>query len=218
MKLFELFNDVIEEGVNDPNIFKAVFLIGGPGSGKSFIGNKLASAHGLKTIDVDKLYAFLNNKENIDISTINPQQRDKMYNRARTKNRLRRNIFFDGRLGVMIDGTGRRYESVKGLHDKLIDIGYDCMLIYINTDLQTALRRAARRKRNIHPRFVKKAHMDVKNNLGKYQNLFNDIIIIDNSDDDSVPDLLSTHRKLDKFLGTTPSRPEAQQWIQSQRS
>ena len=28
---------VIEEGVNDPAIFKAVFLAGGPGSGKSFI-------------------------------------------------------------------------------------------------------------------------------------------------------------------------------------
>jgi hypothetical protein len=27
----------VEEGVNDPAIFKAIFLAGGPGSGKSFI-------------------------------------------------------------------------------------------------------------------------------------------------------------------------------------
>ena len=30
----------IDEGVNDPAIFKAVFLAGGPGSGKSFIVGK----------------------------------------------------------------------------------------------------------------------------------------------------------------------------------
>ena len=31
----------MEEGVNDPHIFKAVFLAGGPGSGKSFVANKM---------------------------------------------------------------------------------------------------------------------------------------------------------------------------------
>ena len=30
----------VEEGVNDPAIFKAIFLAGGPGSGKSFIVGK----------------------------------------------------------------------------------------------------------------------------------------------------------------------------------
>ena len=37
MKLGDLFN----EGVNDPGIFKAVFLAGGPGSGKSFVGSEI---------------------------------------------------------------------------------------------------------------------------------------------------------------------------------
>ena len=34
------FSQYLEEGVNDPAIFKAVFLAGGPGSGKSFIVGK----------------------------------------------------------------------------------------------------------------------------------------------------------------------------------
>ena len=33
--------DIINEGVYDPGIFKAIFLAGGPGSGKSFVGNEL---------------------------------------------------------------------------------------------------------------------------------------------------------------------------------
>ena len=42
----------IEEGVNDPAIFKAVFLAGGPGSGKSFIvGQTALTALGFKVIN-----------------------------------------------------------------------------------------------------------------------------------------------------------------------
>ena len=33
--------DLLNEGVNDPGIFKAVFLAGGPGSGKSFVASQL---------------------------------------------------------------------------------------------------------------------------------------------------------------------------------
>ena len=33
--------DQLQEGVYDPNIFKAFFLAGGPGSGKSFVAQKL---------------------------------------------------------------------------------------------------------------------------------------------------------------------------------
>ena len=40
MKLKEALR-IIDEGVNDPGIFKAIFLAGGPGSGKSFVGSEL---------------------------------------------------------------------------------------------------------------------------------------------------------------------------------
>ena len=36
MKIQDI-TESLEEGVNDPGIFKAVFLAGGPGSGKSFV-------------------------------------------------------------------------------------------------------------------------------------------------------------------------------------
>ena len=38
--------DLLNEGVRDPGIFKAIFLAGGPGSGKSYVAKKL----GLKTL------------------------------------------------------------------------------------------------------------------------------------------------------------------------
>ena len=34
------FEQLFTEGVYDPNIFKAIFLAGGPGSGKSYVAGK----------------------------------------------------------------------------------------------------------------------------------------------------------------------------------
>ena len=59
--------DILLEGVNDPGIFKAVFLAGGPGSGKTFvvkglfgIPDRLNISHaGLKMVNSDKELKFL---------------------------------------------------------------------------------------------------------------------------------------------------------------
>ena len=42
------------EGIYDPNIFKAVFLAGGPGSGKSFVVGRTLGGLGLKIINSDE--------------------------------------------------------------------------------------------------------------------------------------------------------------------
>ena len=57
----EITEPILNEGVNDPGILKAVFLAGGPGSGKSFAANQLfgipdkksVSAYGLKMVNQD---------------------------------------------------------------------------------------------------------------------------------------------------------------------
>ena len=47
------------EGPNDPHIFKAIFLAGGPGSGKTFVQKKLLSSTGLKPVNSDDMYEYL---------------------------------------------------------------------------------------------------------------------------------------------------------------
>ena len=53
------FQDFIQEGVNDPGIFKAFYTAGGPGSGKSYVARESGagkiSPYGLKVIDSDPL-------------------------------------------------------------------------------------------------------------------------------------------------------------------
>ena len=44
------------EGVYDPNIFKAFFLAGGPGSGKSFVVRRATGGLGLKIVNSDTAF------------------------------------------------------------------------------------------------------------------------------------------------------------------
>ena len=47
------FKHIIQEGVYDPGIFKAFFLAGGPGSGKSYDTNRTTAGMGLKLVNSD---------------------------------------------------------------------------------------------------------------------------------------------------------------------
>ena len=57
------FKEFLAEGVYDKNIFKAFFLAGGPGSGKSWVSAKTLSGAGLKVINSDSAFESLLKKE-----------------------------------------------------------------------------------------------------------------------------------------------------------
>jgi dephospho-CoA kinase len=46
----------LQEGLQDPNIFKAFFLAGGPGSGKSFVVGKTTGGTGLRIVNSDDVF------------------------------------------------------------------------------------------------------------------------------------------------------------------
>ena len=51
--------DELQEGLNDPNIFKAFFLAGGPGSGKSYVVRKTTGGTGLRVVNSDPAFEKL---------------------------------------------------------------------------------------------------------------------------------------------------------------
>ena len=54
MKIFKsLKEEYLQEGVYDPGIFKAYFLAGGPGSGKSFVTAGAFAGLGLRLVNSD---------------------------------------------------------------------------------------------------------------------------------------------------------------------
>ena len=76
----------LNEGVYDPNIFKAIFLAGGPGSGKSYIAGRTIRGGGLRIVNSDSALEALLKKANLSLKMPDSQaaQRDPIRDKAKT--------------------------------------------------------------------------------------------------------------------------------------
>ena len=215
----------LDEGVNDPHIFKAVFLAGGPGSGKSFVAKKILGGTGLRSINSDEVYEFLMKKQglSLDPETIFSPQGQEIRDKAKGISRKREATYLDGRLGLVIDGTGRDVSKYEVMAQKLRAIGYDLSMIYVNTSLEVAQQRNLKRERTLKPEKVEQLWNDVQQNLMKFQQIFGAgrFHIIDNSggleDLDRQKNFDKVYVETQRFLNTPPSKPKAKAWIQQQK-
>lgn len=214
---FNEFSQPLEEGVYDPHIFKAVFMAGSPGSGKSTIANKLFAGTGLKTLNVDDFYNLLRTK---DTATGDPEID---YMPAREKFKKRRTNYLDGRLGLIIDGTGKNPQKQAEMKAELEGLGYEVAMVFVNTSLETSIERAERRAaqagkdygRVVDPRVVKDMWLRVQKGLGQLQSMFGKrFFIIDNNRGD--PNVQYVQNSIDKWLNAPPQSHVAKEWIKKE--
>ena len=210
------------EGVYDPNIFKAFFLAGGPGSGKSFVVRKTTGGLGMKVVNSDTAFEKLLKDADVDLDfrDMSPEQsleRDKIRKRAKEVTAKMQSNFVAGRLGLIIDGTGAEYGKIQKQSKMLQQLGYDVHMVFVNTSLETAIQRNNERDRKLPLDIVKTYWNNVQSNIGKFQRLFGrkNFIIIDNNDykEDVFFKVFKTIRKLATKKVTNYI---AKQWIDNQ--
>ena len=175
----------LQEGLYDPNIFKAFFLAGGPGSGKSYVALQATGGTGLKTINSDDAFEHLLNKAGLSLKMPPEEFERKEVVRARAKKvtAAKEKNYLEGRLGLIIDGTGRDANRILRQKAKLEELGYDTYMIFVNTSLDIALQRNAERPRSLPEPIVVNRHKDVQANIGKFSNMFRaGFIVVDNND------------------------------------
>lgn len=208
----------LDEGVNDPAIFKVVFIIGGPGSGKSYVFRQLGlNALGYVNVNSDVAFEYLMKKH--DLSPKMPpeetEKRDVVRQRAKDITANKSELALDGRLGIVIDGTGDDFEKVSKLKTNFDQLGYDNFLVVVNTKLDVARERNQKRARTVPDDIVVDSWYNVQNNIGKFAQIFDNISIIDNSgnENDTKEQIDSTYRKLLNFTNKEPNKPAAKKWI-----
>lgn len=211
----------INEGVHDPAIFKVVFVIGGPGSGKSFISDKLGlSALGYVTINSDIAFEYLMKKYDVNpkMPPEEQEKRDAVRQRAKDITADKSALAIEGRLGIVIDGTGDDFEKISRLKNNFDGLGYNNFLVVVNTKLEVARQRNQQRLRSVPDKIVTDSWYAVQNNIGKFAQIFDNVSIIDNSGDYQVTQsqVQDTYKKLLKFTNQQPNKPIAKKWIESQ--
>ena len=216
------FKRFIEEGINDPAIFKAVFLAGGPGSGKSFVvGQTALTALGFKLINSDDAFEVALSKVGLEPSPENifSPKGQELRGKAKALTGMKLKRAIEGRLGLVIDGTGKDYDKIKKQVDMLREIGYSVMMLFVNTDIETALNRNSKRDRSLPDDTVKKMWNSVQTNIGKFQNLFRDrMIVVDNSDGANSQKILnSVYKRVATWSKTSSDNHIAKKWISQQK-
>jgi len=209
------------EGVNDPSIFKAVFLAGGPGSGKSFVVGKTSlKSLGFRLINSDD--AFEKGLKRAGL-TMDPEDIFSAQGQAvrATAKALTGKIMvraLEGRNGIVVDGTGKDYTKIKKQVDLVRDLGYAVMMIFVNTDLDTALNRNKARPRSLPDKEVENMWKSVQNNIGKFQGLFRGrMIVVDNSDDSDIEtSTMNAYKTVMTWAKKPPENAKAVKWIKSQ--
>jgi len=211
------FHD-LQEGVYDPNILKAFFLAGGPGSGKSYVIGRTTGGLGMKIVNSDDAFEKLLKDAGLSLKMPPEEEgpRDVVRGRAKELTAKRKANYIEGRLGLIIDGTGREFDKITKQARELEILGYDVYMIYVNTSLDVALQRNEQRARSVPTSIVTNSWKAVQNNIGKFSNFFkNGFIIVDNNDKDE--DMMKIVIKRVRSLATRKvqnSRGKA--WISQQ--
>ena len=179
---------ILQEGLYDPGIFKAFFMAGGPGSGKTFIAQSAFSGTGLRFVNSDSHFerALKNAGLKATMPESEKQVRDRMREKAKSLMYKQLEQYVGGRLGLVIDATGRDYDRINSEYRKLYNLGYDCYMVFVNTTLDVAIERNKIRTRNIPEYVVVQSWKGVQGNIGKFQRLFGqqNFLVIDNNKSD----------------------------------
>jgi predicted kinase len=131
----------ITESLNDKHIFKAIFIIGAPGSGKSEFTKFFNDEFKIINVDIPTIFNLKLAQLDLDLTKID----DDIVNTIRTKSIKQANVLYknciNNMLPLVLDCTGRDFLNIKNQNDILNKYGYDTYMIFINTDLETAIAR-----------------------------------------------------------------------------
>ena len=220
MKVFKGFKEqYLQEGVYDPGIFKAYFLAGGPGSGKSFVTSSAFAGLGLKLVNSDNVLTRNLEKEGLSLKMPDSEkdQRDKLRDKAKVTVAAQLDLYIQGRLGCIMDGTARDFALISRQQRLFKFLGYQTTMLFVNTSLDVALERNAKRDRTVPEHIAKSNWNKVQSNMGQYQRLFGakNMFIIDNSQ--SEKELVTmTLNKCASIVRRTMNQPHnyiAKTWI-----
>ena len=214
--------DLIQEGVYDPGIFKAVFLMGGPGSGKSTVVKQLSlTALGLKTVNTDKAFETGLKKagQTLDLTQVPGSIRDPIRKGAKRRTGKAMDMYLNGRLGLVFDTTSADSSKVKSYMRRLELLGYESKMIYVSASLDNALKRNSKRARVLPDEVVKSDWERSQKNLNTMKKIFKKDLYTITNDDDLKSLQGKTNKLYSKLLTWSTSFPgnkQATLWKQRQ--
>ena len=188
----------------------AILLAGAPGAGKGSVLRDL-DLSGLKTLNLDDTIAALSKTDGFTLNqkAADAEDRSKFMKAmaqatAKLKGNPKKGIKGDlpqtieNGESFILDGTSASKNQTIKLVNELKEAGYEVMMLYVYTDLETSLKRNQERfeksgeeDRSLLPGSVLSAWKSVTQNFEDYQNLFGDnfVSVANTGDSETMKDI-----------------------------
>ena len=213
------FQNFLTEGVYDKHIFKAFFLAGGPGSGKSWVASRTLEGSGMKVINTDLGFERYAKQAGLDLKKMQSftpaQTKLKDALRARSKSGTKTQLEFaiQGRLGLILDSTARDIPRIESESSALGALGYDTYMVFVNTTLETALKRNQMRPRSVPDAIVIQSHKQIQANRQKLKNIFGSNYVEVDNDFDLAHINSAVYKKINKLKKKKYGKQMAKDWV-----
>ena len=238
MRFEELKHELLE-GVYDPGIFKAFFLAGGAGSGKSYSAEKATGSaagkfqwddsmsklkpgkvgpYGLKVVNSDEQleYGLMKAKMSSNMKAYTSgdvERKELIRTKAKKVTKKREQLWVNGRLGLIIDGTAKDLTKLGIKKKALEDVGYDTYMIFVNTSIDVAIQQNNARARKLPDQIIRDTWNEVQGIKDQLANLFPGgfVEIVNNRAGEDV--FRKAFVEVGKLIKRPPTKPAAKMWI-----
>lgn len=194
------FINYLNEGINDKGIFKAVFLAGNPGAGKTYTLSKIKSGSiKPKIVNTDNFFNLFSNDWD---------EWNKISKKVKILNINQFANYINSMLPLAIDGTSNNISNLLKRFGILELFGYDISMVFITTSLETSIKRAEKRERKVNIDFIKKIHNEVNKAKEFYHNKFKVFIEINNNEGElNNKVILKSFKQMNNFYNSPIQNP-----------
>jgi len=200
----ELFRDVRRGlGINeqkDRGMFKAVFVTGGPGSGKDIVLREAISESKMVEINLIQAFDYLADKQKLTEKT-SDHRRETIRNRG----------------PLLINGPADSFNEIFYVKEELEELGYRTSMVFVDTTNEVSQERNTKLSKMIAESIRQDKWNQAQNHKKLYSNKFEQFFLFDNSRtlEDVEEVITETYQKLNQFIDSTDKTDIAVSWLEN---
>lgn len=200
VKLKDIINEVLTESVYDKGIFKAVFFGGLPGAGKSYTINKITDGTIIpRIVNFDKYAEFLGKQ--MGIKDVGGYVDQTFIDKAKSLTVGQLALYVNSMLPLFVDSTSNKINRAVYRDGVLKMFGYDTAMVWVDTPLDTAIKRIQKRDRSVPVEFIKSVYEASEENKRYYQGHFEKFVEVKNGEGELTDKaLIEAYKKVSAFF------------------
>jgi predicted ABC-type ATPase len=202
---------MLTESMYDKCKFKAIFMAGSPGAGKTYTIHQIKDGTvPVKIVSTDHYTEFLVPSGDPDLQKI-------FIDKAMHLNKTQLMLYINSMLPLFVDSTSNNFANMVTRAGILESFGYDVGMIFVNTSLETCLERAKERVRHVDEDYIKEAYDKAFENLEMYKSRFSNSFFTEvKNDEGEFNDKAIEHifKQTTKFFNSPLVNPEGKRTLE----